>query len=355
MQNSIDMRQYGWTPVSADEEKDSGELIARITAVHRERYEAVCAAGPVSARLKAGVYYGEGDEDFPTAGDFVRLQYNDAGDSLIAGTLERRSLFSRRDPTPGRGEQAVAANFDYVFIVTSLNQEFNLKRLERYLTAAWQSGGLPVVVLTKADLAPDAAAMCREAERLAPGVGVFPVSAVTGQGLEALGAYLSPGKTVVLLGSSGVGKSSLINALAGREVMDTGEIREDDARGRHTTTHRQLLMLPCHAMVIDTPGMRQLGMWDVSTGLGETFGDVEELAARCRFRDCTHTGEPGCAVRAAMEAGQLERSRWDSYCKLKQEAAFDGDKAAYLRQKQKKHKGISKAIRRMEKGQVEWE
>ena len=258
MRDIIDMQRYGWKPVSAREETLRDEnVVARITAVHRDRYEAVCAWGETSARLKAGIYYGGDAPVFPTVGDFVRLQYNDCGDSLITATLERGSLFYRRDPTPGRGEQAVAANFDYVFIVTSLNQEFRPKRLERYLSAAWKSGGLPVVVLTKAGLSEDAAALRRQAERLAPGVGVFAVSAVTGEGMEGLNAYLCPGKTMVLLGSSGVGKSSLINTLAGQKLMETSGIRENDAHGRHTTTHRQLFMLPNGAMVIDTPGMRQ--------------------------------------------------------------------------------------------------
>lgn len=199
----------------------------------------------------------------------------------------------------------MAANFDTVFILQSLNHDFNERRLERYVTLAWQSGAVPAVVLTKADLTQDSAEARRRAERLAAGVGVFAVSAKTGEGLAALDGYLRPGKTVVFLGSSGVGKSSLLNALAGEELMETGGIREDDSRGRHTTTHRQLFRLDSGAMVIDTPGMRELGMWDVSEGLSEAFTDVQALLGRCRFSDCRHQQEPGCAVREALETGVL--------------------------------------------------
>lgn len=321
---------------------------ARITAVHKERYALVCEYGETYGRLKTKEYFG-GFEEFPTTGDFVLINYLSGGDSQIIKTLPRRTFFSRRDPTPGRGEQAVAANFDHVFIMQSLNQDFNVKRLERYLTLAWQSGAVPVVVLTKADLVDEYGSYIRMVEGLAAGVSVYAVSAKTGAGLTMLADYMTPGKTVVFLGSSGVGKSSLVNALAGEDIMAVNGIREDDSKGRHTTTHRQLIMLKSGAMIIDTPGMRELGMWDVSVGLGEAFSDIEQYLGKCRFSDCRHRTEPGCAIREAIADGNLSRERWESYISLQSEAAYSDDKSAFLRQKQQRNKKIARFNRQKTK------
>jgi len=321
---------------------------ARITAVHRERYEVYTPYGEACARLKSGAYQ-DGRQPYPTVGDFVRLAFNPSGDSQILETLPRRSFFARRDPTPGRGQQAVAANFDYVFVTTSLNQEFNLRRLERYLSLALQSGAQPVVILTKADLCPDVPGRILAAETAACGAPVHAISTLTGQGMEALAPYLEPGRVIVLAGSSGVGKSSLINALCGQQMMQTGGIREDDSRGRHTTVHRQMLQLPGHALIIDTPGMREMGMYDAGEGVGEAFAEIEALAAACRFADCSHTGEPGCAVCAAVEAGALSPERLESYRKLSREAHFGEDKGDYLRRKSERNKAIAKSVRAIEK------
>lgn len=317
-------------------------LPARVTAVHKERYELVCEYGQTFGRLKTSIYYADGGESFPTTGDFVLINFNQSGDSQIIKTLPRRSFFSRRDPTPGRGEQAIAANFDYVFIMQSLNFDFNPKRMERYITLAWQSGALPVLILTKADLVEDFAEQIQAVEKVASGIGIYAVSAVSGAGLDALADYLKPRKTIVFLGSSGVGKSSLVNALADKEIMAVNEIREDDSKGRHTTTHRQLILLDSGVMIIDTPGMRELGLWDVSQGLGEAFGDIEQHFGKCKFKDCKHQTEPGCAVKAAIENGGLPPERWNSYLNLKREAKFSGDKGAYLCQKQQWHKELAK-------------
>lgn len=338
----MNIRDYGFMPDMMPENAQG--IPARITAVHRERYALVCEYGEMYGRLKKKEYFG-GYEEFPTTGDFVLINYNPGGDSQIMKTLPRKTFFSRKDPTPGRGEQAVAANFDYVFIMQSLNQDYNVKRLERYLTLAWQSGAIPVVVLTKADLLGECGEYMQIAEKTAAGVAVHAVSAMTGEGMDALEDYILPGKTVVFLGSSGVGKSSLVNALAGEEIMAVSGIREDDSKGRHTTTHRQLILLKNGAMIIDTPGMRELGMWDVTIGLGETFADVEQLLGRCRFSDCKHQTEPGCAIKNAILNGELSRERWESYRKLGNEAKYSGDKGVFLRQKQQRNKDIAKFSR----------
>ena len=329
---------YGYT------EEQSG-TVARITSVHRDRYGIAGDFGEGFARLKTREYYQDGGI-FPTVGDFVTIDYIENGDSRILSTLPRKTAFTRREPGPIPREQAVAANFDYVFILQSLNHDFNPKRLERYLTLSWQSGATPVILLTKADLTEDYWDYLTRVERVAAGVHVHVVSAKTGYGLARLNAYLQPGKTVVFLGSSGVGKSSLVNALAGEEIMAVSAIREDDSRGRHTTTHRQLIKLKSGVMVIDTPGMRELGMWEVSEGIGDAFADVEKYIGRCRFSDCNHGSEPGCAIRAAIEAGELDIGRWASYQKLNEEAV---SKEELLRRKQEWHKSLSKFTRQRKK------
>ena len=333
--------EWGCVP----DHKNLPGIPARVTAVHKERYEIVCQHGITHARLKTKEYFVD-TQDFPTTGDFVMINYIPNGDSQIIATLPRKTFFSRREPGPIPRDQAVAANFDYVFIMQSLNLDFNPKRLERYLTLSWQSGATPVILLTKADLVDDYWNHLTQVERICAGVNIHVVSAHTGYGLQRLNAYLQPGKTVVFLGSSGVGKSSLVNALAGEEIMTVSAIREDDSKGRHTTTHRQLIRLKNGVMIIDTPGMRELGMWDISEGLSDAFSDVEQFLGRCRFSDCKHEKEPGCAIRAAIDAGELDIARWESYQKLSEEAV---DKAGLLRRKTEWAKGLSKFTRQRNK------
>ncbi|PPK76797.1 ribosome biogenesis GTPase [Lacrimispora xylanisolvens] len=298
-----------------------------ITAVHRERYEVRANGEDLYARLKAGIYYTDHcEEEFPTVGDNVELEYNPLGDCLIIKTMERKTAFSRKDPDVGMGEQIVAANFDYVFILMSLNYDFNLKRLERYLTVSWQSGGQPVIVLTKADIAEDTQEKLELVNQIALGVDVCVVSAVTGEGMEQLKNYLVPEKTTVFLGSSGVGKSTFTNYLLGKELMETGEIREDDSKGHHTTTHRQLFVMDNGARIIDTPGMRELGMWVVDDGIDFSFTDINDLIIQCRFSNCTHNGEPGCAVAQALKEGTLTEKRWKNYWKIQKESEFQAAK-----------------------------
>lgn len=301
--------------------------IGFITAVHRERYEVRVNGEDLYARLKAGIYFTDQcEKEFPTVGDNVELEYNPLGDCLIIKTLERKTAFSRKDPDVGMGEQIVAANFDYVFILMSLNFDFNLKRLERYLTVSWQSGGQPVIVLTKADIAEDTQEKLELVNQIALGVDVCVVSAVTGEGMEQLEKYLVPEKTAVFLGSSGVGKSTFTNYLLGKELMETGEIREDDSKGHHTTTHRQLFVMDNGARIIDTPGMRELGMWIVDDGIDFSFSDINDLIIQCRFSNCTHNGEPGCAVAQALKEGTLTEKRWKNYWKIQRESKFQAAK-----------------------------
>jgi len=248
-----------------------------------------------------------------TWGDF------DGGTFCITGVLKRTTKFSRAAAGPELKEQIVAANVDTVFLVQSLNKDFNMRRLERYLISAWESGALPVVILTKADICEDIADKLAEVNRTAAGVEVYTVSAVSGEGIDEIKKFLGPGKTVALLGSSGVGKSTLVNTLAGVELLKTQTIREDDSKGRHTTTHRELVLLPDGGLILDTPGMRALCLWESDTGVGIMFGDIEELIETCRFHDCTHGNEPGCAVREALEEGKLEAKRWESFLKLQKE------------------------------------
>lgn len=338
--------EWGYTPREGVAEENA----ARVLAVHKERYQVACANGVTYAQLKSGVYF-SGKETllFPTVGDDVTLQYNPSGDSLITGTLPRRSYFARRDSFSALGEQAVAANFDYVVLLTSLNHDFNLKRLERYLAIAWQSGATPVCVLTKADLCDDVPRYLAQAQDLCVGMDVYAVSAATGEGVARLRALLTPGKTMVFLGSSGVGKSTLVNAMAGTELMRTAEIREDDSKGRHTTTHRQMLYMPGGGLIIDTPGMREIGMWNASEGLQETFADIPALEAACRFSNCTHGGEPGCAIRAALESGELDPKRWQRYQRLSREAEHADSRAAFLRAREARNKGIAKYSKALQK------
>lgn len=295
----------------------------RVLSEERGRYLVATARGEVpgspSGKLR---YAAETDSsiEWPAVGDWVGLEASPgAGEALVHAVLPRRTAVVRRAPSDrGSPTQVLAANVDTVFIVSSLNGDLNLRRLERYLAVAWDSGATPVILLSKADLADDVPGRVADVEAIGGGVDVVPVSVVSGDGIERVRSHLTPGRTVVFVGSSGVGKSSLVNALAGAPMLATAAIREDDARGRHTTTRRQLLRL-ADGLVIDTPGLRELGVVD-EDGVGVAFDDVEELAAGCRFRDCGHRSEPGCAVQEAVTEGTLPRERLDAYRKLRREA-----------------------------------
>ena len=327
----------------------NGRIPARIIATHKDRYEIVCDKGNGFAKIKRGCFYDNPNSDYPTTGDFVLIEWNENGESMITETLKRESLFSRVASSSDKNhelhkqhEQLVAANFDYVFIMQSLNDNFNLHRIERYLTLSWQSGGIPVIILTKRDLVENYIAYINQVKNIAIGVDIYAISCKTGEGIENIRKYFEKGKTIVFLGSSGVGKSTLVNTLYGEEIMKTSEIREEDSRGRHTTTSRNLIILPNGTMIIDTPGMRELGMWEVSEGLDKTFKDVEQYLGKCKFSDCTHTNEPGCKILEAIKNGELSHDRFNSYIKLQNEAKYNNDSEIYLKEKRKKFKEIAK-------------
>ena len=294
----------------------------RVILVHRDRYLVRHEGEELYCVLAGNLRY---RDEFPVVGDYVEITVNPFGDSLIRAILPRKTVFCR----PDRGGHAdgfvktmqvqpLVANIDYVFIITSLNQDFSVSRIARYASMASAGGAVPVAVLTKADACPDVDRLEAEAAALSDGLEAVAVSAYTGFGLERLQKYFKPGVTIALLGSSGAGKSTLINTLAGREVMRTGEIREEDSKGRHTTTHREMIDVN-GVFFIDTPGLRELGVIDVEAGLADTFSDIAELIAQCAFSDCTHRTEPGCAVRRALKDGTLSAERWEMYSRLEQE------------------------------------
>ena len=326
------LEDLGWGPFFQQQlnNGDAPELVpARVAEEAKGACRAVTEAGAllatVSGRLRHEALT---REQLPATGDWVLLVRVDASSAVIHRVLERRTKLSRKIASGaerrsgGRTEeQILAANVDTVFVVAALNRDFNPRRLERYLAAVWESGARPVVVLNKADLHDDLPQAVREAKALSPGVEVIATSILTGEGIDVMRATLRSGETAVFVGSSGVGKSSLINRLLDNDTLTVRGIR-DDGRGRHTTTSRQLLMLPGGGVVIDTPGLRELTLWDADAGLERAFADVDSFVQQCAFRDCRHTGEPGCAVLEAIDEGKLPDERFANYRKLEREREF---------------------------------
>lgn len=318
------MKNLGLTERFIQESKQYKDLfIGRVSSQTKNVYKVITENGEILAEISGKFYYSVKDlSEFPAVGDFVMIDRMDnfQGNGIIHHVLTRQSVFARKVAGAKEELQVVATNIDNVFICMSLNNDFNLRRLERYLSVAWDSGAIPVVVLTKSDLCTEVEKKFNEVSSIAIGVEVH-VTSVSNDGQQSLKKYLSEGQTVAFIGSSGVGKSTLINRLLGRDILDMSEIRSDD-KGRHTTTRRELIMLPDSGVVIDTPGMRELGI--ISADLSKTFIDIEKLAAECKFNDCTHTNEPKCAVQKAIKDGNLSVERLESYRKLEKETKYEG-------------------------------
>lgn len=320
----MSLPSLGWNArfeESFTEHRTRGWVPARVAREDRTRYVVLDESGARPAELAGRLRHeARTRADVPAVGDWVAVRPGAASPAIIEAVLPRASAFVRKDVGDAAIEQVVAANVDTVFLVSGLDLDYNPRRIERYLAAAWESGAEPVVVLNKADLDPDREARVAEVELLAPGAAVLAVSALEGDGIASLQPWLQPGRTVALLGSSGVGKSTLVNALLGEERLATGAVREDDSRGRHTTTHRELVVLPGGALLLDTPGMRALELWGDEDSVDGAFPEIASLAEGCRFRDCRHESEPGCAVLAAEADGTLAPDRLASWRKLQREA-----------------------------------
>lgn len=320
----MSLPSLGWNArfeESFTEHRTRGLIPARVAREDRDRYVVLDESGARPAELAGRLRHeARTRADMPAVGDWVAVRPGAASPAIIEAVLPRTSAFVRKDVGDAAIEQVVAANVDTVFLVSGLDLDYNPRRIERYLAAAWESGATPVVVLNKADLDPDRDARVAEVEALAPGAAVIAVSALEGDGIAALEPWLQPGRTVALLGSSGVGKSTLVNALLGEERLATGAVRAHDSRGRHTTTHRELVVLPGGALLLDTPGMRVLKLWGDEGSVDVAFPEIASLAEGCRFRDCRHESEPGCAVLAAEADGTLAADRLASWRKLQREA-----------------------------------
>lgn len=328
---------------------DQGYRVGRVAVVYRSQYHLFTEQGDLTATLTGKFrHQTQTSEDFPAVGDWVVIQtVDDTQQGLIEAVLPRKSQFSRQAAGTRTAAQIVAANVDTLFLMSGLDQDFNLRRIERYLVMAWESGASPVIVLNKADLCGNLDQAIMAVEDIAFGVPIISLSALQQDNLEALNPYLKPGYTIALLGSSGVGKSTLTNQLLSSEIQITQTVREDDSKGRHTTTSRTMLRLPSGALLIDTPGMRELQLWLAEDSVDETFADIETLAQQCRFRDCQHQSEPGCAIQAALASGELSAKRFGNYQKLQKEQAY----AHRRRDQQAQHnskarwKSITKTIR----------
>ena len=339
---TLTLHDLGWDTSWEDAfepHNGDGLVPARVAVRHHGPMELLTEQGRLGG-LAAGRL---GDDELPAVGDWVAARPLDGErKAMIEAVLPRRSAFTRKEAWRRTAEQVVAANVDVVFLVSAFGRDLNPRRVERYLTAAWESGAAPVIVLNKLDTADDPDAEAAPIEAVAYGVPVLRLSAATGAGLDELGAQLGRGRTAALLGSSGVGKSTLVNRLAGREVLATQAVREGDERGRHTTTHRELVVLPGgRGLLLDTPGMRELQLWADVEALETTFSEIADLAAECRFADCSHEREPGCAIQAALARGELDRGRWESYRKLQRELrALEIRQNARLRSEEKRKRRV---------------
>lgn len=362
----MSLSQWGWNPFIEAIWNSAGRgsaVPARVVSQRKKFWVIAGAFGECLAEAAGKLRLAAEEEgaDWPAVGDWVAVEVDGAGSGgLIQEVLPRRSKFARKAAGKGAREQVIATNIDTAFLVAALDGDFNPRRMERYLAQCWESGAKPVVVLNKADACNDTSQKAQQVERLATGAIVHAVSAKTGQGFEELREYLARGQTLVLLGSSGVGKSTIVNRLMGRAVQETREVRESDSRGRHTTTSRELFALPSGALLIDTPGLRELQLWDASEGISQAFSDIESLAVRCRFANCGHENEPGCAVRQAVGEGALDEARLENWRKVLREQAFlqrklDPQAQQQLRERWKKiHLAARQKYQQREKDGGKW-
>lgn len=335
-------------------------MVGRVVSEHRGLYKVMTEKGQIKAHLTGKMYFETQDEEqLPAVGDFVGLEYMGTdSESIIREILPRKSVFTRKAVGIANQSQTLAANFDYVFIVTSINYDFNIARLDRYVSIAWESGGIPVIILSKADLTEDRESVINQISENQPGVEYHIISNITGEGTKELKRYFVDNKTAVFLGSSGVGKSSLLNYLSGESLMEVKGLRSNIDKGQHTTTHRQLFVLPEGGVVIDTPGMRELGLWHSGEGVEKNFSalhdQIQTLAEQCRFSDCAHKAEPGCAVQDALKMKELDQDQYNRYKKLQREARRAEAKiSAKARvEESAKRKAFSKKIRNHNK--VKW-
>lgn len=351
----MNLTDLGWTPFFSntfEEFNEEGCVPARVALEHRNGYRLYTEHGEMAAEISGRLRHrAAGPGELPAVGDWVAvmpLEEEERG--IIQHVLPRRSRFSRKVAGSRTEEQIVAANIDTVFIVVGLDANYNPRRVERALILAWESGASPAVVLNKADLCDDLSTFIEEMEAVALGVPVIPISAAEERGLDALARFFTRGSTVALIGSSGVGKSTIINRLVGAEVQDTGGVSDQVGKGKHTTTHRELILLPTGGLIMDTPGMRELQLWHGEEGLQETFEDIEALVEECRFRDCRHNNEPGCAVARAIADGALDRKRFENYRKMQREIAYQSRREDHnaMRAERERWKVVTKEMRRRE-------
>ncbi|MGQ4649969.1 ribosome small subunit-dependent GTPase A [Lyngbya aestuarii] len=352
----MDWELLGWDSSFANSPESDwpeGYTFGRVALEHKNTYILYTEQGELPAEVTGKMRYRASlRQDFPAVGDWVVIHIRETEKrATIHAVLPRKSKFSRKTVGTKTEEQIIATNVDTVFLISGLDQDFNLRRIERYLILVWESGANPVIVLNKADLCDDFEKRREAVESIAFGVPIIVLSALNNQGLEALTPYLKKGQTVALLGSSGVGKSTLTNQLAGKALQAVQSVRQGDDKGRHTTTHRELVILPSGGLLVDTPGMREIQIWASNDSLEDTFTDIEELVLQCRFHDCQHDGEPGCAVQQAIEQETLDYRRFLSYQKLQKELAYlasKQDQKAYVDTK-KRWKKITKSLRKMKK------